>query len=249
MTSVSALAYTGFHENEPCRVGITKPELNDPIWVTLVDRRIMKSVAISATLLNNCDHDIPFTAITEVRNEEGVTVFLQSQTGILIDSGYSEVNIPWQPTEPCMCELRAFAISNFTSPQILTQVSSGLGGLLRTTMLVLDVWQPGLTDTEDRPIDSASVGQPVVIFTGVSSQNPRSLRLAVIVEVRDESDVSVYLQSEAVMLPSKSSSSLRLSWLPVDAGTYELRVLAISNFTTPEILGHMQSNQVEVFGD
>lgn len=71
-----------------------------------------------------CD-SVPYVLILEVRNKDGITTFLQWQNGTIGPYGESyPMRFYWQPTETGSYEVRNYAISNFTRPEILASVTS-----------------------------------------------------------------------------------------------------------------------------
>jgi len=77
--------------------------------------------------VNGEDFEKPFVIIIEARDTTGVTSYLQFQIGRLSAQGISDVGVSWLPEKAGTYELRAFAISNFTNPIILTDVRTGEG--------------------------------------------------------------------------------------------------------------------------
>ncbi|MCI0557703.1 MAG: hypothetical protein MN733_04355 [Nitrososphaera sp.] len=112
-------------DNLLCAVEITMPVYkqvdNRPYLVT---HHVGEQLVFTATLLNSCDQKVPFIAFIEIRDSADVTVSLHNQTGTIGAKSHSEVAMAWWPEEPGDYELRTFAISNFTKPEILTSVRS-----------------------------------------------------------------------------------------------------------------------------
>lgn len=78
------------------------------------------------TLQNQCDSAMPIVGFIEVRDSTGVTVALESKFGtwvVGVEGYYSHRGMYWVPEAPGRYEIRAFAISNFTNPEVLTAVS------------------------------------------------------------------------------------------------------------------------------
>lgn len=105
---------------------------------------------------------------------------------------------------------------------------------------------PELKDTVGKKIGSATVGQLVVISTTVVNNRDSVLPFTAIIEVRDESDVTVYLRFQIGDVNANGQSEIGLSWLPKDEGSYQLRAFAISNFTRPQVLAWVKTSEVSV---
>jgi hypothetical protein len=82
-------------------------------------------LVLTTGLTNNYDYDLQFVILLEVRDSDGVTQLLESHSGSMAGNGRTEVGSLWRfPQDSGQYELRAFAISNFTNPTILTEVKS-----------------------------------------------------------------------------------------------------------------------------
>jgi hypothetical protein len=67
--------------------------------------------------------NVPYVLILEIRNQDGVTTFLQWQNDTVDEFGASSYKtFYWQPSETGRYEVRNFAISNFTQPEVLSTV-------------------------------------------------------------------------------------------------------------------------------
>jgi hypothetical protein len=79
-------------------------------------------VILSTDVVNNNEEPKAFTAIIEVRDAKGVTLFLGWQSGTLNPIGHTEVGLSWAPKEAGTYELRTFTISGFQDLEILSPV-------------------------------------------------------------------------------------------------------------------------------
>jgi hypothetical protein len=71
---------------------------------------------------NNNDAAQPFVAIVEVRDSNGVTVYLAWQTGMLNAGGQSEVGLSWTPDSSGQYTCRTFILSSLSTPTVLSTV-------------------------------------------------------------------------------------------------------------------------------
>ncbi len=103
-------------------------DLSDPVLKDIAGGDTIGTAKfITTTIVNGEDFEKPFAIIIEARDATGVTTYLQFQIGRLSAQATSDVGVSWLPEKPGKYELRAFVISNFTNPQILTDVRTGDG--------------------------------------------------------------------------------------------------------------------------
>ncbi len=83
-----------------------------------------KQVVLSTTISNNQGTVRPFAAIVEVRNADGITVYLQWQTGTLTPNGNTNVGLSWTPDAPGSYSVRTFVVNDIANPAALSQIAS-----------------------------------------------------------------------------------------------------------------------------
>jgi hypothetical protein len=101
---------------------LTSPILKAIDHTNLDSVRVGQLLLITTILTETEEIEKPFVVIVEARDETGVTILLQFQIGRLTANGQSEVGVSWRPETAGEYELRAFVISDFTNPEILTGV-------------------------------------------------------------------------------------------------------------------------------
>jgi hypothetical protein len=69
-------------------------------------------------------NEVPFVAIMEVRDADGVTVSLGWQTGDVHPSSKIGVGMSWIPRDPGTYDIRTFLVSDLLSPVVLSPVST-----------------------------------------------------------------------------------------------------------------------------
>jgi hypothetical protein len=84
-----------------------------------------QQLILSTMLANTKDIESEYVLLTEVRNETGVTVFLDSRWGKLLSGRDTEIRHIWTPAELGTFELRSFLMSADCFPEILTPVNIG----------------------------------------------------------------------------------------------------------------------------
>ena len=103
-------------------VTITAPAVSsiedEPI--TLIEKG--QQVFFSTSITNEGRQSTEFIAILEVRNAQGATLNLQFQKGTVRSFDTSDVGFSWSPGEIQDYVVRAFLISEFSSPTILTPI-------------------------------------------------------------------------------------------------------------------------------
>ena len=77
---------------------------------------------LSSEIKNGEKQAQPFVTIIELRNQDGITQFLQFQSGRLDVNATSNIGIMWDPGRAGAYELRSFVLSNFTQPEVLSSV-------------------------------------------------------------------------------------------------------------------------------
>ena len=112
----------------------------------------------------------------------------------------------------------------------------------------LKAWPPAIVTEYSPGIRNLEVGDNVVVTTTFTNNDdfydwPASF----IIEIRDANDTSVLLDWQTGMVKVGSSIDVGISWIPQQAGTYQLRTFAISSFDTPTILSPISSSEVTVF--
>jgi len=85
----------------------------------------------SVTFQNHCESTTSIVGFIEVRDSTGITLALESKTGSWVNSTgwrFSDLHmgIYWVPETPGRYEIRSFAVSNFTTPVVLSDVASKL---------------------------------------------------------------------------------------------------------------------------
>lgn len=79
---------------------------------------------LSATIKNNSSEVQPFVTIMEIRDQDGITQYLQFQLGELDSNETSNVAISWIPTRVGEFEFRSFVISDLIQPEVLSNIHS-----------------------------------------------------------------------------------------------------------------------------
>ncbi|HEX7032255.1 MAG TPA: hypothetical protein VF172_04575, partial [Nitrososphaera sp.] len=112
----------------PDRIGIDATEVAAPVAEDAAGEggpyHVGSSVTLSTVVANNNNEPQPFVALIEVRDSDGVTVFLALQGGTLEPTGLADIGALWQPDQTGMFEVRAFVLSNIIGGVVLSPVAS-----------------------------------------------------------------------------------------------------------------------------
>lgn len=80
-----------------------------------------QQVVLSTTVKNNEAGATSYAAIVEVRDSNGITVYLNWQTGTLQANGETGIGLSWTPDAPGTYTARVFVLSDLTNPRILSE--------------------------------------------------------------------------------------------------------------------------------
>ncbi|MEM3161226.1 MAG: hypothetical protein QXJ74_10640, partial [Nitrososphaera sp.] len=101
------------------------PQPEDATGNILDEIPVGTQVIISSTITNNANVAQPFAAVAEVRDADGITVFLTWQTGVLPANGHTDVGLSWTPAAPGDYTVKVFVIDSIasTSPTVLSPIA------------------------------------------------------------------------------------------------------------------------------
>jgi hypothetical protein len=105
---------------------------------------------------------------------------------------------------------------------------------------------PEPQDVTGKKLTQINSGQQVVLTTNVINKGANSQPFVALVEVRDSSDVTVYLAWQTGTLPVNGQTNVGLSWTPDQAGSYEVRTFVISSLSKPDILSTVAKTPITV---
>lgn len=83
-----------------------------------------KQVTISRSFSTIIESPKQFLALFEIRDSDGVSVYIAWHTGIANPKDNIVVGISWMPEEVGDYDIRTFLISNWTNPEVLSVVGS-----------------------------------------------------------------------------------------------------------------------------
>jgi hypothetical protein len=100
------------------------PTIYDTRGNIIQNSTIGHPVVISKNFTNNSGNEIDFTLLIEVRDESGITQYLAWQTGRASPMATRNAGVSWTPNSAGEYQIRTFAISNLTNPQVLDVVET-----------------------------------------------------------------------------------------------------------------------------
>lgn len=99
----------------------TIPLLQDPQGNVLTDAMVGQLAVLSTTVANS-HNDTSFVVIIELRDEDGVTAYLNWQNGTLPKNAEVDIGLTWIPAETGNYVIRTFMLSSLSNPEILSPV-------------------------------------------------------------------------------------------------------------------------------
>jgi hypothetical protein len=105
---------------------------------------------------------------------------------------------------------------------------------------------PALADITGATITEVTTGQQVVLTTSVKNNDDQPRPFVAIVEVRDADGITQMLQWQIGTLAANDDAGVGISWVPENAGTYEVRTFVISSLQNPQVLSEVVTTNVNV---
>lgn len=103
---------------------LSPPVAKDTDGNEITSTNASKLVIIFSTFSNPCNYDQQVLVVTEVRDQNGATMFFQNAPVNTSAFNSSDVGALWYPENAGTYELRSFAISNSTGSQVSTGVQT-----------------------------------------------------------------------------------------------------------------------------
>lgn len=105
---------------------------------------------------------------------------------------------------------------------------------------------PELNDITGAKITEVTTGNQVVLATNVKNNDSVSRPFVAIVEVRDSDGITVMLQWQTGTIAANGDAGVGVSWMPENAGSYEVRTFVISSLSNPQVLSPVVTSNVTV---
>jgi len=257
MLLVSQLASLQGAFASSCSISVLPPALKSVNSPPLRDVTAGDQLVIATTITNCIEYDLPFVAIVEVRNSDGLTESLSWQSGILKGhDGQVAVGVMWVPSHGDNFELRAFVVSSLENPQILSatatsNVTIAANPLDQDNEVYLSssigLSNLGVRDSSGKNFAMVPKGYPILISVDTTNLSYTHYEGLLAVEVRNAMGETVYLaQTEAEF---STGTEIGVQWFPSETGHYQLRAFAIISLEDPRILTQVITSELEVGDD
>ncbi len=105
---------------------------------------------------------------------------------------------------------------------------------------------PSLKTTYSPSLAGATTGQQFIITTVITNCLSSDLNLVVLIEARNSKDVTEYLSWQSGTVKANGEMDVGVSWVPLQADNYELRVFAISDLSNPLMLSSIMTSDVTI---
>jgi hypothetical protein len=91
-----------------------------------------------------------------------------------------------------------------------------------------------------------AAGKQTVLSIAITNQNDNPQPLVQLVEVRDESGVTVFLAWQSMEAGPSSQTDIGVSWTPARPGDYQIRTFTVSGFENPQVLSAVQATDITI---
>jgi hypothetical protein len=105
-------------------ITISGVEFRDPFDRSIGGPPTATQLMLSANLTNNSAQPLPYVAFIELRDSDGITIYLEFHKGRLDPRASSSIASSSTPKTTGEYDLRVFAISDLQNPQILSTVGT-----------------------------------------------------------------------------------------------------------------------------
>ena len=106
---------------------------------------------------------------------------------------------------------------------------------------------PVLRSAYSPPLKDMQAGQQVMISTTITNNDAaQDWPSLVIIEVTDASGITTQISWQSGIVEADGQMNVGVSWMPEDAGTYELRTFVVSDLENLNILAKVSSSLVTV---
>jgi hypothetical protein len=114
------------------------------------------------------------------------------------------------------------------------------------TIAMLSPTTPIFVDTTGNRLHSLGEGNQVMIITTFRNNIEEKVAFVGIVEVRDESGITVLLSWQVGNIEPSDNKTIGVSWLVQNSSAYQARTFAFTNFEHPQVLSPVENVEVSV---
>ena len=105
---------------------------------------------------------------------------------------------------------------------------------------------PRILDSTGKSVDKINVGQQIQIVSDVTNQENKDQSFAYLVQIQDNSGITVSLSWITGTMAPKQTLSLGQSWMPSTAGMYNAQIFVWESINNPNALSPPLSLQIQV---
>ncbi len=111
---------------------------------------------------------------------------------------------------------------------------------------ILDADYPYAKDENGEKINDSRIGQTITLSAMRHNNSDEKQSQITIIEIRDSENTTVFLQIKEDVLEPGSHTETNTSWIPDQAGKYEIRSFLISNFVNPSHITPVRTSSLTV---
>jgi hypothetical protein len=109
------------------------------------------------------------------------------------------------------------------------------------------VFEPSVLDSNADSIGKVVAGQQVIVSVTMRNNLDVGQPITDIIEIRDSSDVTVYLALQSGFIQSIGNHTIGISWVPEHPDFYRIRAFVVTDLVNPQILSAVKVHDVMVF--
>lgn len=194
----------------------------------LSQSNVGRTVVLSATVANNNVTEIQFTSIFEIRDEEGVTIYLRWTNGTLDAGDYTtNVELFWVPAQMGNYEVRTFLLSGFDRPMILSTISGADFTILGENEEPVPTYSTGAIMPSPRSeMAAAAIGSKIYVVGG----SPGTLDTVEVYDVDSDSWISSKELDEEDPSGTATIAPLPLAVNHAAAAAYDGRLYVVGGY-------------------
>lgn len=111
---------------------------------------------------------------------------------------------------------------------------------------ILDADYPYAKDEKGKKIDDGKIGQTITLSAVRHNNSEEKQSQITIIEIRDSENTTVFLQIKEDTLEPSSHTETNASWIPDQAGEYEIRSFLVSNFVDPSQITPVRTSSLTI---